>query len=229
MNMSEGVIMKLSKKHLRDYIKSRAFKIDLLLCIALLCFGDSAFGIYYVPTGSMKPTISEGDCFFANKLAYNLRIPFTDKSILSFGNPARGDIIAFENPVDERMFTKRVIGIPGDKIKIKAKRLYINDKRIDLSFSEMSKKTITFTENLLGFNHKVQYYHLITKGDDFNEIVIPGGYYFVMGDNRDNSYDSRAWGLVPITKIRGKLLYRFFSFDTKNYYLPRCNRIGKLK
>jgi signal peptidase I len=220
-------MLKNIKRKTIDYIKSKTFRKDILILFGILCFTSSVFGGYKVPSGSMRPTIFEGDCLLANKISYRLKIPFTTISIFEWKQPDRGDIIAFKNPVDGRPFLKRVIGIPGDKIKMENKRLFINGQKIDISPLRINNGTIVFKENLLKVFHEIQHFPFITRNDKFMLKEIPEGHVFVMGDNRDNSFDSRSWGLVPIKNIYGKIIFRWFAYDRKTLF-PRFKRIGKI-
>jgi signal peptidase I len=118
---------RIEKRRVSNYLRSRSFRKDVLLIAGMACFASSVFGGYMVPTGSMRPTILEGDCFVANKIAYRLRVPFTTISICEWSEPETGEIIVFKSPTNGRAFTKRVIGMPGDLIRMKNKRLFVND------------------------------------------------------------------------------------------------------
>ncbi len=191
----------------------------------LLCLRSSVFASYVVPTGSMNPTILEGDFFFTNKLAYRLKIPYTKVTIFKWAEPERGDIIVFKFPGEkEKLFTKRVLGVPGDIIEFREKSLYINGERIERKYTGRSSEYDRFEEDLFGKKYRVQYAPYLMVGDDMRRVVIPEGKLFVAGDNRDNSYDSRFWGLLPLENVEGEIFLRWFSWDKKEHR-PRLDRI----
>lgn len=155
--------------------------------LILFAFRWSFADHYVVPSGSMLPTIQLGDHILTNKMAYNFKIPFTEISLASTNEPARGDVVVFLYPQDESVnFVKRVIGLPGETLKIENNKIYIDGVELSEPY---------LTEEI----QKSIYQHQI-------EIKIPADQYFVMGDNRTNSYDSRYWGLVPRKNIKGKAM-----------------------
>lgn len=179
---------------------------------------------YTVPTGSMEPTIKAGDRIFVNKMAYNLRVPFTEIPIISFTPPSRGDIIAFKYPLDPSIdYIKRIVGIPSDKITIEGGRIYINDKLVqelplsdrnilnDISDPNREIKEI-YEEKLGDIKHIIVKNPPLFSRNMEGIWVVPSGHYFVMGDNRDNSEDSRYWRFVPMRYVHGSALFVFFSF-----------------
>ena len=186
--------------------------IDAILfaLIVVSIFRTWFFSPYRVPTGSMIHTIERGDFLFANMHAYGYIVPFTKKKF--FSKPIqRQDIAIFPYPVEPSVnFIKRVIGLPGDKLEIIDEVVYINDKELDESYK--------FLDNLL------------PKGEDFSSIVIPQGKYFMMGDNRRNSQDSRYWGYVDKNTIRGRGWFVFWSHDPKKNLFSGYNiyRIGQI-
>jgi signal peptidase I len=177
----------------------------------------------------MNPTILEGDKFFSNKLAYSLKLPFSKIHPLRWGIPKRGDIIAFLYPVDESIdFTKRVIGLPGDKIFIEGDTLKINGQTIEKREIEESDEYIFYEEDLFGVKHMIQ--HSKFGGlDVVFEETVPENRLFVMGDNRNNSSDSRVWGFLPIENVTGKLIFRWLSTDPNKFFKIRFERIGRIK
>ena len=192
--------------------------------LIFFCVRSSVFASYVVPTPSMNPTILEGDFFYANKLAYRLKVPFTKTSIFEWSVPARGDIVVFKFPGNERsLFTKRVIGVAGDRVEFIDGRLYINGRIIEQNFVELKGAAKIYEEDLLGTKHSVQHLSSVWRVDNM-KIDVPEGHIFVMGDNRENSYDSRHWGMLPLGNIEGKLAVRWFSFDMKEFR-PRFDRI----
>ncbi|MBP7737047.1 MAG: signal peptidase I [Spirochaetes bacterium] len=213
-------------KTLFSKITGRAFINNFMFILLLVLLRASVFGNYSVPTGSMNPTILEGDKFYSNKLAYSLKIPFTKTDIVHFRQPARGDIIAFRYPGDESVrYTKRVIAVPGDRIAVRDKRIILNGKALDLRLVGKSGDIITYEERLGSLSYRVQHSSHSTFLDDMKEKTVPANSYFAMGDNRDNSSDSRVWGFVPSENIIGKIVFRWMSIDPQSCEM-RAERIG---
>jgi len=187
-----------------------------------------------VPTGSMMPSILEGDRIFVNKLAYDLKLPFTRWRLASWGRPERGDVVVFHSPEDGQRMVKRVVGLPGDKIALRDNRLLVNgqpaaytplDNRIIEQVDAGDRARSQFAaERLQGRDHPV----MATPGKramrTFGPTTVPEGHFFVMGDNRDNSRDSRYFGFVPRKLIVGKATAVVLSLDTNDHYLPRWSR-----
>ncbi len=191
-----------------------------------------------VPSGSMRPTILEGDRIYVNKLAYGLRIPLTTIWLARWDEPARGEIVTLKSPADGVRLVKRVIGVPGDHIAMKGNRLIINGKPSEyrltgdqtLRLPDGQPVNVVLAEELLADEHGVARSHALalTPGalspNSFDEITVPAGQYFVMGDNRDMSRDSRMIGCVPIDSIYGRSGYVALSLDPDNSYWPRWER-----
>lgn len=214
-----GILKKITKKDIF---------INLMLIVLLVAFKSVVLGNYSIPTGSMNPTIIEGDKKFSNNLSYSLRIPFTKHHIIRWAFPERGDIIVFIYPHDNKTpYTKRVIGIPGDRIHIKGKRIVINGQEIKTILTENRLNSIIYEEHLYSKKHLTQHINLLNNSDIFKEITVPKDSLFVMGDNRDNSFDSRSWGFVPIRNVTGKLVFRWLSIDPESYQI-KPGRIGFL-
>jgi signal peptidase I len=185
-----------------------------------------------VPTGSMKPTIEEGDRVVVNKPAYDLKVPFTTFEVWKWGDPRRGDIVVLFSPVDGVRLVKRVVGVPGDRIEMRDNQLYVNGdaarwKSIGAENDREQGSTLVVEETLEGRTHRVMFTPQIPAVRSFAPIIVPRGRYFVMGDNRDNSNDSRFIGLIDRRRIVGKALAVAFSFDRANHYAPRFNRFFK--
>ncbi len=202
----------------RRYALSRDFHQTLGLLALLLILRSSVFGNYLVPTGSMNPTIMEGDRIFANKLAYGLKLPFGKSHQIVWSSPARGDIIAFVPPHDGKTeYTKRVIGLPGDIITIDNHKLFINGQRIPQKFLSEKDGMRLFEEELSGRRHIIQVAPGRASGLKKFTVKVPAGQYFVMGDNRDNSFDSRFWGTVPFGNIDARLGFRWIHVEPGSY------------
>jgi signal peptidase I len=185
-----------------------------------------------VPTGSMKPTIEEGDRVVVNKLAYDLKFPFTTFELLKWGDPQRGDIVVLFSPVDGTRLVKRVVGVPGDRIEMRENTLHVNGRaaewrEIGLQDDSEQGSSVLVEENLAGLTHEVMFTPQIPAVRSFGPLTVPPGRYFVMGDNRDNSNDSRFIGLIDRRRIVGKATAVAFSFDRSRHFAPRFNRFFK--
>ena len=204
-----------------------------IIVITLILIRGAVADWYTVPTGSMKPTIIEGDRVFVNKMAYGLRIPFTETAIRQWGTPARGEIVVFTSPEDNTLLIKKVIGLPGDTVMLRENRLWINGKI--LAYSSPDKvypvhiwqneiNRDVFDEHLENHRHPIALTPANIYVEDYGPIKIPQGQYFMMGDNRHNSADSRVIGLVDRSRILGRASHVVLSLDYDNYYLPRKGR-----
>jgi len=188
----------------------------------------------WVPTGSMNPTILEGDLVYVDKTAYDLRFPLTFYRLAKWSDPQRGDIVICFSPEDQRRLVKRVIAVPGDTIEMKKNVLFLNGRpltysRIDSKFTEslpskLKNRSILATENLDGCTHPVMSTPSVPAVRNFGPVTVPQGEYFVMGDNRDNSKDSRHFGFVERKFIVGKTKGVILSFDITDKYQPRLKR-----
>lgn len=187
-----------------------------------------------VPTGSMRPTILEGDRIFVNKLAYDLKMPFTTWHIAKWSNPQRGDIVVFYSPHDGQRLVKRVVGLPGDTVELRNNALVINGETVeyhplaeellrDIPAADRTGR-IFASEALPNQTHAVTGIPAVPAMRSFEPKHIPEGQYFVMGDNRDDSFDSRYWGTVDRKQIVGRATTVVFSLDKQNHWLPRWQR-----
>jgi signal peptidase I len=187
-----------------------------------------------VPSQSMEPTILVGDRIFVNKLAYDLKVPFTTWHLAEWSNPDRGDVVIFFAPPTGKRMVKRVVGIPGDVIELRNNKLFINgqtvtyqplsDKHFEDSDLTDPAPYIFSTEQLGGACHPVMSQPRRYAERSFGPTTVPNGQYFVMGDNRDNSGDSRVFGFVERHQIIGKAVGLAFSLDQSASYAPRWNR-----
>ncbi len=189
-----------------------------------------------VPSGSMKPTVLEGDLVFVNKLAYDLKIPFTTQHLARWADPARGDIVVCFSPDEGTRLLKRVIGVPGDTIELRNDRLVLNGQPVayaapgrlssgtrNLEAAEPGSAFFA-TEALPGHAHEIMVLPRRPALRSFGPLTIPAGSYFVMGDNRDNSRDSRYFGFVSRDEIVGQAEGVFASFDLHHWLRPRVDR-----
>jgi signal peptidase I len=203
-------------------------KIFLLMLLVISSLRSALADWNDVPTGSMKPTIEEGDRVVVNKLAYDLKVPFTTYEIVKWGDPKRGDIVVLFSPQDGTRLVKRVVGIPGDSIQLRNNQLLVNGQPAvwkQLGKYAENDSAIVIEESVAGRAHKVMIMpDQPSPRSTYGPEVVPPGYYFVMGDNRDNSNDSRFIGLIERRRIVGRATAVAFSFDRFHHYAPRFGR-----
>lgn len=214
---------------------ARSFFPVLLLVLVIRSFLVQP---YRVPTSSLAPTVLPGDFIAVKQYAYGLRLPVLNTKILNIGEPQRGQIFLFRYPPNPSVtFVKRVIGIPGDHIEYRNKILYINGKEADQKLLEhthyVDENGLYYTENLLeedldGVKHKIFVQPAGGETQDI-DVIVPPGHYFAMGDNRDNSGDSRTWGFVPEENLIGEAFWIFMSWDSNanGWDKVRWHRIGE--
>lgn len=212
-----------------DY--ARSFLPVLLIVFSVRSF---AYEPFRIPSGSLKPTLLVGDFILVNKFDYGIRLPIIHKKIFSLNEPQRGDIVVFrEPPTESRDLIKRVIGIPGDRVSYKDKVLYINGNKISQTFEKYDTdqdenvepwQVVQKEENLFNVKHDI--YQIPNKRNDDFDVIVPEGKYFMMGDNRDDSADSRYWGFLPEENIIGKATHVWMSVDSIKHPV-RWNRLGK--
>jgi signal peptidase I len=212
----------------REWLRSIVF-----IVLAVTAFRSAVADWNDVPTGSMKPTILEGDRIVVNKLAYDLKFPYTRWQLARWGDPGRGDIVVLTSPADGKRLVKRVIGLPGDSIAMVRNRLVVNGEPVSYSplgpeltahFEPQGADKVVAAERLGDTPHAM----MITRGArslrSFAPIQVPPGEYFLMGDNRDESFDSRHFGLVDRDQIVGRALAVAGSVDPDHYFWPRWDR-----
>ena len=211
----------------------------LFVVLVVLSFRSSIADWNDVPTGSMKPNILEGERIFVNKLAYDLKVPFTTWHIAEWDDPERGEIVIFYSPQDGIRLVKRVVGVPGDKVELRDNQLFVNDKAADYEplgsdaerevlrqiGREAKHRVVVKQESAAGHKHPI-----MTKPDfrsqheRYGPVTVPPGKYFMMGDNRDNSNDSRYYGVVDRGQIVGRASRVVVSVDPDHSYKPRWER-----
>jgi signal peptidase I len=190
------------KSVVREY--AEAIVIAIVLALFIRTFVVQAFKI---PSGSMKPTLLVGDHILVNKFIYGIKLPFTDKILISLSQPERGDVVVFKFPLDtQKDYIKRVIGLPGDRVELVGKQLLINGRPTEDPHASYS----------MSGNMRM-----------FGPVTVPAGHLFVMGDNRDESSDSRVWGFVPRSYLKGKAFLIYWSWDRKSYGV-RWNRLADI-
>jgi signal peptidase I len=196
----------------------------IIFILLMLVFRSAIADWNDVPTGSMQPTIVEGDRIFINKIAYDLRMPFSLHSLIKFADPKANDIIVFESKVAKKRLVKRVIGIPGDTVSMSNNKLLINGQALSYNELSQSKQQTILTEGSEHSSHKIRLNAINSNLANFSLVTVPDNHYLVLGDNRDNSADSRAIGFVPRAEIIGRSTKVVVSFDYNNYFLPRAER-----
>ncbi len=205
--------MKDKKRLVREY--AEAIIIALIAALIIRAYVIQAFKI---PSGSMIPTLLIGDHILVNKFIYGTTIPFSDKRILVFKKPERGDIIVFKYPDNPKKdFIKRVVATGGDKIESRNKVIYVNGEKLSEPYAQHTDDTMLSPG--------------MSKRDNFKPITIPENKFFVMGDNRDQSHDSRFWGFVDLKEIKGEALVIYWSWnpdDSGLFNKIRFSRIGHL-
>jgi signal peptidase I len=212
--MSEKRIVQASQSPVAEKSRWRQNleSIALALLIAL-AVRSSVVQAFWVPSGSMLPTIQIGDHIFVNKLAYSVRLPLIGTELVKIGDLHRDDIVVFVSPIDPATdLIKRVIAVPGDTVEIRNKQLFVNGEKLADPHAFFSDKAV-----------------MSTPRDNMKPTQVPEGKFFVMGDNRDRSYDSRFWGFANISDIKGKATFVYWSRDVSQGWLamPRFERFGR--
>lgn len=205
---------------------ARSFLPVFALVLVLRSF---VFEPFQIPSGSMIPTLKIGDFILVNKFNYGLRLPVVGTTIVPLGKPERGDVMVFYPPNDSRYFIKRVIGLPGDHIKIVNKVLFINGVEAEQTLVRGINDDLSYEildEQLGDRVHKIRKQRYKTSWDNMSVVVKPG-HYFMMGDNRDNSSDSRRWGQVPENNIVGQAVAVWMTWESF-FSLPTFERVGTI-
>lgn len=199
------VIATPQKSRLRQNVESIAWALVIALCVR-----SSVVQAFWVPSGSMLPTIQIGDHIFVNKLAYSLRVPLIGTEIFHTGEPGRSEIVVFVSPVDHSTdLIKRIVAVGGDSIEIRNKAVYVNGQHLEDVHAYFEDP------------------HVNPNGqrDNFGPVQVPAGKFFVLGDNRDKSYDSRFWGFADVADVKGKATFIYWSWDSQRKW-PRFERLG---
>jgi len=214
---SDGAEVRAKQPLMIEYAVS--FFPVLALVLILRSF---LFEPFHIPSGSMRPNLLVGDFILVNKFAYGVRLPVIHKKVIDNGGPERGDVVVFRHPVDpSKDYIKRLIGMPGDRIEYRDKQLIINGQLIPAAYShpyapvlgdERDMYANVFNEALPEVEHLMMINPKVNRADDFTELV-PAGHYFMMGDNRDNSLDSRSWGVVPEENLVGRAMFIWMNFN----------------
>jgi signal peptidase I len=186
-----------------------------------------------IPSGSMRPTLLEGDVVFVNRLAYDLKVPLTDIAVARLAEPQRGDIVTFASPRDGTRLIKRLVALPGDVIELRDEVLSINGDAAEYSELTPARESIGHgvvidatraTESVAGSRRRVQILSGMRAMRSFGPVVVPADHFFMLGDNRDNSEDSRFIGFVPRARLIGRAERIVVSADILGHWLPRIER-----
>jgi signal peptidase I len=219
---------------MRTWLKNNRGFLLFLACFAL--FRTAVADWNPIPSGSMRPTLLEGDVVLVNRLAYDVKVPLTDFSLAATGDPRRGDVVTFHSPKDGARLIKRIVGLPGDTVAMRGDVLYVNGVaaryadpvRVTESVPGWGEQpAIRVMERIAGSARIVQYLPDVGAMRDFGPIVVPRDSYFMMGDNRDDSADSRYIGPVPRDLIIGRTSRLLVSADILGHWMPRPERFGK--
>jgi signal peptidase I len=202
---------------------AKSFLPVLLIVLVLRSFLVEPFQI---PSSSMEPTLEVGDYILVNKFTYGVRLPVLGTKVWEVGEPQRGDVMVFFPPNDSRYFIKRVIGLPGDQVEYRHKVLYINGEIAPQDLQMALPTEVLMTEHLGDVSHTIRTYP--SRPYDDGIWNVPEGHYFMMGDNRDNSSDSRVWGTVPETNIVGRAFAVWMHWESL-LSLPRFDRVGMIR
>lgn len=189
-----------------------------------------------IPSGSMRPTLLEGDVVLVDRLAYDVKIPLTDISLMRLGNPERGDVVTFTSPANGMRLIKRLVAVPGDVVEMRDDRLFVNGTAAVYSgrvegreriASDVDVRSVRATETVAGNERTVQFLPDAAAMRSFGPIVVPKDRYFFLGDNRDDSADSRFIGAVARDRLIGRAHHVLVSADIQGHWWPRFERFGE--
>lgn len=208
----------------------------LFFLFAMIIVRSAVADWYGVPSGSMYPTLLIGDRILSDRLAYDVKIPFTDVIVKHLADPRRGDIVTFTSPQDGVRLVKRLVGLPGDVVEMRGEELVINGVKASYGAADGAVAThltpdyageqLVLTEQILGSRRPIIVMPQRMALRTFGPVTVPPGQYLMLGDNRDNSRDSRYIGFVKRELITGRVQRVAFSLDTARFYLPRIDRFG---
>lgn len=212
------------KRYLRAFWReNRKF---LLILATIVCFKSAVADLNSIAGRSMQPTLLDGDKVWVNKLAYDLRIPFTGISLYSTGEPERGDIVIIDSSAAGKRLVKRIIGLPGDTVYMRNNVLMVNNEVADYEVLAENQEGITIVEHL--FDSSYQAMLSPARGNrftrSFGPAQVPEDHFFVLGDNRDNSADSRLYSFIPRDQLVGRSSSVVFSLDSEQSFRPRSGR-----
>lgn len=212
----------------------RANKGFLMFMVLFGVFRTAVADWNPIPSASMRPNLLEGDVVFVNRLAFDLKIPLTDKIVARLGEPVRGDVVTFSSPTDGTRLIKRILAVPGDVIEMRNERLYINGIAGQYQVAETVREraqgrefeAIRLVETVGGARQQVQVLPEKLAMRSFGPVRVPADQYLMLGDNRDDSEDSRYIGLVPRDKLIGRAVRILVSADYQGNWMPRVDRFG---
>jgi len=217
---------------MKQWLRANRGFLFFLVCLGF--FRTAVADWNTVPTGSMRPTLLEGDVVLVNRLAYDLKLPLTDIVLVPLGTPRRGDVVTFSSPRDGTRLIKRLVAVGGDTVEMRNEQLLVNGKAVSLEgFTEVreplgpgSTPAIRTTEHLGDRAHAIQFLPVVPARRNFGPIVVPAGNYFFLGDNRDNSADSRYFGFVPRAQLIGRAHHILASANILEHWQLRFGRFG---
>lgn len=218
---------------MKQWLKSNRGFLVLLVCFGV--FRTAIADWNPVPSGSMRPTILEGDVVFVNRLAYDLKVPLTGVVVVRLGEPRRGDIVTFDSPQDGTRLIKRLVALPGDVVALRDGVLSING--VEADYADVKEVTDALapgltvaatraTERTVDSQRTVQYLNGMANRRSFDPVTVPANHYFMLGDNRDNSGDSRYFGLVPRALLIARAERILVSADITANWVPRWDRFA---
>ncbi|MES2741179.1 MAG: signal peptidase I [Pseudomonadota bacterium] len=218
---------------MRDWLRTNKGMVAFLLLFGV--FRTAVADWNPIPSGSMRPNLLEGDVVFVNRLAFDLKLPLTDVIVTQLGQPQRGDVVTFSSPKDGTRLIKRLIGVPGDRVEMRNEELIINGQKADYSPIDTGSQQIGpgSTVTALRINEKfaqtqrhIQLMPETSARRDFAATIVPPGHFMMLGDNRDDSADSRYFGFVPRKLLIGRAVRVLVSADIKGNWHPRTERFG---
>lgn len=219
---------------MRNLLKENRGFLVFLACFGL--FRTAVADWNPIPSGSMRPTLLEGDVVLVNRLAYDLKLPLTDRIVAHIGDPARGDVVTFGSPADGTRLIKRIVGLPGDIVEMRGKALIVNGEPVAYAALARVEEPLgngqlaaasQWHEALPGRTHVVQLLDDASARSRFGPIAVPAGHYLMLGDNRDLSGDSRVFGFVPRERLIGRAHRILVSADILGDWAPRLARWGR--
>ena len=223
--------METRMQKLRQWLRNnRGF---LVFLVGLGLFRTAVADWNPIPSGSMRPTILEGDVVFVDRIAYDLKLPLTDIALAHLGDPRRGDIVTFHSPQGGTRLIKRIVALPGDVVEVRDEKLLINGQAASYTAPTyavekvgpgVEVEAVRDVETFAGNSHQVQFLSLANLPHAFGPVRVPAGQYFAMGDNRDNSEDSRYIGFIPRELLIGRATRIVVSADITGNWLPRFER-----
>ena len=208
----------------------------IVLLLALALFRTAVADWNPIPSGSMRPTLLEGDVVFVDRLAYDLKLPLTDIILARLNDPKRGDIVTFSSPSDRTRLIKRIIALPGDTVEMRGDVLIVNGMAAGYRFIGQAPESLAegitttarrYEEKTVSGQHQIQTLDKVSARRDFGPVQVPPDHYLMLGDNRDNSADSRYFGFVARNLLIGRAERVLVSADIKGDWMPRLDRFGK--